>query len=551
MHNIVETPIPLCGTASPQAVVCKAERMIPSINILLSKIMNKIKWFLCLALLIGIKAVGQNKISKHRYFSAIDSSLVQYQIPEWYKDSKIGYWCTWGIYSVPAYAGDHAAEWYGRWMYNVDDGSGNDQGKGFEKRGLKTANFHKENYGDPSEFGYKDFIPMFKAEKWNAEEWADLFVQGGAKFFVFMAMHHDNFAMWDSKTQPFNSVNMGPERDFTAEIKKAIKARGLYFGVSNHAAWNGQFFEFNHINGFDGLQKENQLLYGTGQVDSLAVQRWWQTTTELANKYQPDLYYFDWGWNLNAFTEQHRKNFLEYYYNKAIDWEKGVFPNPNVVINYKNRNKLPVGAAVLDLERGGMKEKESLLWQNDTSLGLHSWSYSSDEEYRSANQVIDMLMDIISKNGVLLLNIGPKADGSIPDEAKIPIQDIGKWLKVNGEAVYATRPWSIYGEGPTVPNEKMHGDQVEYTSKDIRFTRSKNNKTLYVTFLGYPEEAIVASLVNLETNNLKQVTLLSTGEKLDWRKKEDGLFFDFPDHISRDEYAYVVKMEFKELIKGK
>ena len=166
-----------------------------------------------------------------------------------------------GLYSIPAYAGDHAAEWYGRWMYTMDDGSGNERGAGFEQRGLKTAAYHREHFGDPAVFGYKDFIPMFKAEKWSADEWADLFMEGGGKFFVFMGMHHDNFCLWDSKNQPFNSVKMGPYRDFTAEMKKAVKDRGLYFGVSNHSAWNGRFFEYNHRNGFDGIEKENQALY--------------------------------------------------------------------------------------------------------------------------------------------------------------------------------------------------------------------------------------------------------------------------------------------------
>ncbi|WP_187388185.1 alpha-L-fucosidase [Seonamhaeicola marinus] len=504
-----------------------------------------------LLLIILLSSCSQHrnsKKSKTQYFLATDTSLVQYQIPEWYKDAKLGYWCHWGVYSVPSFAGDHAAEWYGRWMYNVDDGSGRDKGESFEKRGLKTAAYHKEHFGDPSEFGYKDFIPMFKADKWDANEWADLFANGGAKFFVFMAMHHDNFCMWDSENQPFNSVNMGPQRDFTAEMKKAVKARGMHFGVSNHSAWNGQFFEFNHRNGFDGLKVENQALYGNGKVDTLAVERWWKTSTELANKYQPDLYYFDWGWNLNAFTEQHRKNFLEHYYNKAIEWKKGVFPNPNVVVNYKNRKKLPIGSAVLDLERGGMKNIEPLLWQNDTSLGLRSWSYAPDEEYRSANQVIDMLMDIISKNGVLLLNIGPKADGSIPDEAKIPIQEIGKWLKVNGEAVYATRPWDIYGEGPTIPNEKMHGDQVEYTANDIRFTKSKDNKTLYITFLGYPKKPVVKSLSNLELSNLKKAILLSSGEDLKFKKTTLGLEFEIPESLPKHDFAYVIKLEFNSNI---
>jgi len=502
---------------------------------------------LVIVFLVGITqlAVSQNK------FEATPKSLQQYQIPEWYKDAKIGYWCTWGIYSIPAYGGDHAAEWYGRWMYTVDDGSGNEKGAGFEKRGLKTAAYHKEKYGSPDKFGYKDFIPMFKAEKWNADDWADLFAEGGARFFMFMAMHHDNYCLWNSETQPYNSVKTGPKRDFTAEMKEAVKKRGMYFGVSNHSAWNGSFFEFNRRNGFDGVKDEYQALYGTGKVDEKAIERWWKTTIELADKYRPDLYYFDWCWNLKPFEEQHRLNFLEHYYNKAIDWGYGSFPSPGVAVNYKSRGKLPEGSAVLDLERGGMSGKEKYLWQNDTSLGLKSWSYDPDEEYRSPDQVVDMLMDIISKNGVLLLNVGPKADGTIPPVAQNAIREVGKWLKINGEAVYATRPWDIFGEGPTVPNEKMHGDQVQYTAKDIRFTRSKDNKTLFATFLGYPGENALIPILHsgaIDLSSIKEVVLLMNGKKTKWKQTEEGMHLEFPKNISKDAYAYAVKITFENKI---
>jgi len=286
-------------------------------------------------------------------------------------------------------------------------------------------------------------------------------------------------------------------------------------------------------------------------VDSLAVERWWNISTELADKYQPDLYYFDWGWNLGDFKQQHRMDFLTHYYNKALDWEYGQFPAPNVVVNYKNRKKLPVGSAVLDLERGGMKTIEKFPWQNDTSLGLKSWSYAADEEYRSANQVVDMLMDIIAKNGVLLLNIGPKADGTIPPEATIPIKNIGKWLQANGEAVYATRPWTSFGEGPTVPNEKMHGDQVEYTAKDIRFTCSKDKQVLYATFLGWPSQrAIIPSLRKgaIDLESLRSVTLLQNGKTAKWTQQADGLHLQMPSKTAEDEFAYAFKLTFKEKI---
>ena len=374
-------------------------------------------------------------------------------MPEWYEDAKLGYWVHWGLYSIPAFAGDHAAEWYGRWMYSNLDGE-----KG-EMRGVKTAKYHREKYGDPAEFGYKDFIPMWKTDQFDADQWADLFVEGGAKFFTMMAMHHDNFPLWDSKCVPVNSVTMGPKRDFVGEMERAVRQRGLRFGVSNHSAWNSRFFGFNHSNGFDAKESP---IYGNKEVDENDIAQWWARSTELVERYRPDLVWYDWCWNIKPYDRSNRMNFLTWYYNRAIDWGMASSTSPEVVVAYKSRKALTDGVGVLDVERGGMTNIHPYVWMNDTSLGLKSWSYAPDEEYRSANQVIDMLLDIISKNGILMLNIGPKADGSIPMQAQESIRTIGAWLKVNGEGVYATRPWRIYGEGPTQPLDGMHGDQVEH-----------------------------------------------------------------------------------------
>ncbi len=482
-------------------------------------------------------------------YSPNAESIVNYVAPEWYQDAKIGYWVHWGVYSVPAYQGDHAAEWYGRWMYNIDDGSGNKMGPGFEKRGLKTAEHHKKTYGDPSKFGYKDFIPMWKAEKFNADEWADLFQEGGAKFFTMMGMHHDNFALYDSDVNPWNSVDMGPKRDFVAEMKRAIKSRKMKFGVSNHSAWNGTFFNYNHVNGFDAKDPTNHGLYEQGQDAEGRVQRWWERTIELAEKYEPDLYWFDWGWHGKPFTKQDRIDFVSHYYNKAIEWNKGKFGDPGVVVNYKEY-KLPDGSAVLDVERGGLKDIGRYTWQNDSSLGKRSWSYAADEEYKSANEVIDLLADIVSKNGVLLLNFGPKADGSIPKGVQKTIRDIGDWLKINGEAIYATRPYYEFGEGPTNIKEGMHGDQVHFSGKDVRFTRSKDNKTLYATVLGWPEENLQIELLGREKINLenvKSVTLVGSDENLTWKQTQKAMEINMgnkPDYS----YAYPIKIVFNDTL---
>ena len=219
-----------------------------------------------------------------------------------------------------------------------------------------------------------------------------------------------------------------------------------------------------------------------------------------------------------------------------------------MVVNYKNRAKLAAGWAVLDLERGGMTDIEEHIWQNDTSIGEISWSYVPDERFRSANQVVDMLVDIVSKNGVLMLAFGPNADGSIPAEAHSTIGGMGEWLKRNGEAIYATRPWSIYGEGPTIPNPKMHGDQVDYVAEDIRFTRSKDSRTLFITVLDYPGKVATIKSLNSDSislDKLRKVELLSDKSTISWSQDNDGLHLRMPSTIDNSDHAYSFKLSFK------
>ncbi len=472
--------------------------------------------------------------SAQRAFYATDESLEQYNPPEWYQDAKLGYWVHWGLYSVPSYAGDHAAEWYGRWMYvNESD----------EPRGQKTAAYHRAKYGDPSKFGYKDFIPLWKTERFDANEWADLFKSGGAKFFTMMAMHHDNYPLWDSKTTPINAATTGPKRDFVAEMERAVRSRGLHFGVSNHSAWNSRFFGFNHKNGYDA---KSSTMYGSANPDAEDVAKWWARTTELVERYRPDLVWFDWCWNIKPYGRQTRMNFLSWYYNKANDWGVSSTNSPEVVVAYKGAENLPIGSAVLDVERGGMSSVSDVLWMNDTSLGLKSWSYAPDEEYRSSNQVVDMLLDIISKNGVLLLNIGPKADGEIPELARRSILSVGEWLSKNGEGVYATRAWDVYGEGPTHPKEHMDGDMVEYTADDVRFVRSKDSKNLYIHFLGYkPSYDIrVLASANIDLSNIKSAEFVSTKQSVKWRQNSKCLRVTLPSDVDKESAAYTVRLSF-------
>lgn len=369
-------------------------------------------------LLFGMFFLGTFLLSAQEY-KADWNSLKNYEVPEWYEDAKLGFWVHWGVYSVPAFKGDHASEWYGRWMYNHKGQSmRNDQG-------LATHLHHKEKYGDPSEFGYKDFIPMFKAEKFNGEQWADLFVEGGAKFFTMMAAHHDSFCLWDTKLSKWNSVNMGPHKDLVGEMALAARKKGLKFGVSNHTAWNPTFFQWNHINGYDAKNKEYEDLYGNPIIvkgaDTMRVaknetnnswrsrsrkatipserdlNRWLARTKELVDMYQPDLYYFDWGMNSKIF-ESRRKEFGAHFYNKSIDFKKGVFGKPNVVLNYKGWPTFAEGSAVRDYERGGVDKIAKMAWQTDDCVyDDHNWGFVAGTPIKPTNTIVDQFWILLVK----------------------------------------------------------------------------------------------------------------------------------------------------------
>lgn len=476
-------------------------------------------------------------------------SLGAYRIPDWFRDAKFGIFLHWGVYSVPAFAN----EWYPRNMY---------------LEGNAAFKHHVETYGPQSKFGYKDFIPEFKAEKFDPDAWVNLFAAAGARYVVPVAEHCDGFAMYDSDMSAWTAAKMGPKRDIVGDLATATRKRGLHFGVSSHRAEH--FWWYAGGMKFDSDVKDPRYagLYGPARPmaiagdddnkepnpshlekwlapDSSFLQDWLARSSELVDKYHPDFMYFDWWIGQPAF-QPYLKQFTAYYYNRAEA------RNQDVVLTYK-QDDFPANAAVLDIERGKLDGIRLLAWQTDTSVSIHSWGYAANDEYRSAGSLVHELVDVVSKNGNLLLNVGPKADGTIPEQARTILLDMGKWLHVNGEAIYATRPWYVFGEGPTkVSSQEMHSDRQNFTADDIRYTQ--HGKNLYAIALGWPTGGDLR-LHTLWKNNpytagpVCSVELLGSNEKIHFEQKEDGLHIQLPAQ-KPDEPAYTFRIKVKKTTCG-
>ena len=449
--------------------------------------------------------------AQHQRFQATWQSLDNYQIPEWFRDVKFGIFLHWGVYSVPAFE----SEWYPRNMYLKDS---------------KEYKHHIEKYGPHNKFGYKDFIPLFKAEKFDAEKWVDLFKKSGAKYIVPVAEHHDGFAMYNSALNKWNSVEMGPKRDVVGELAAASRKAGLKFGVSSHRIEHWWFFGGGRSFDSDVNDSAYADFYGPAVVhnpfDKKTVASvmspefmndWLLRTTELVDKYHPDLLWFDW-WIEQKELEPYRKSFAAYYYNKGLEWNKGV------VINYKHES-YPGNSAVLDVERGKLPGIRPQAWQTDDAIGNKSWGFTNDNTFKSTQYVVTNLVDIVSKNGNLLMNIGPRPDGTITDEDANVLLGTGKWLAINGEAIYGTRPWKMYGEGPTESASGEFQTQQPFTAKDMRFT--VKGDTLYAITLELPATKDAINITSLSTKSgngiVANVELIGSNEMLSWSQKKEGL----------------------------
>lgn len=469
-------------------------------------------------------------------YKANFKSFEQYEIPAWYQDAKFGIFIHWGVYSIPAFNG----EWYPRKMYNPEDGE---------------YNHHKEKFGDQTEFGYKDFVPQFKAEKFNADEWLKIIADSGAKYIVPVAEHHDGFSMYDNSYTRWDSVEMGPKRDIIQELKDATDKTDIHFGLSSHRAENWWFFDAGRTAPSDVQNDEYRDLYGpaVSRESSEAgltppskefMDDWLLRTVEIVDKYEPELIWFDW-WMASEPFHAHVEQFTAYYYNKGVNWKN--MPALNYKEHHDMRSFLP-GSAVLDIERGGMTDIHPHFWQTDTSVSKSSWGYVTNHKYRNANSLVDDMIDIISKNGSLLLNIGPKPDGTIPEEEVTLLAEIGSWLKLNGEAIYNTRPWEIYGEGETFVPDGKHGNDAEknrkdFNSSDIRFTQNGDN--LYATILAWPGDNAKLTIKGVTPerykDTIKSVTMIGAEGELAFEQTPTGLVVTLPES-SPSKFAQVIKI---------
>jgi alpha-L-fucosidase len=449
-------------------------------------------------------------------------SLSDHKTPDWYYKGKFGIFIHWGIYSVPAFGN----EWYSRNMYN-------ERHREFEH--------HIKTYGRQKDFGYKDFVPMFKGEKFDAAKWIETFKNAGAKFVMPVAEHHDGFAMYETEFNRWNAKEMGPHRDVVGELKAECEKQGLTFCASNHRAEH--YFFMGIGTSFDSdMKPENEGfdLYAPAYYDPEVGARtieacdiidefgateeymddWMVRVCELVDKYQPKILYFDW-WIQNQCFKPYLKKIAAYYYNRALEWGE------EVTIDFKH-NAYPLGTATLDIERGSLGEIFPYPWQTDTAIGKRSWGYTTDNEFKTPYDCICTLIDVVSKNGMLLLNVGPKADGSFTDEETAVLKGIGEWLSVNGDGIYETIPYKFYKEGEHAASSGMFSEgNIEYDEHDFRFTY--NNGAIYAFQMKPSKEVKLNSFYTSKCGICIENVELLGGEVESFVCNHDGLSITLKD----------------------
>lgn len=444
-----------------------------------------------------------------------ESLQANYKVPQWFVGAKFGLFMHWGLYAVPAYHN----EWYEKHMYGT------------------FIEWHKEHFGPQDKFGYKDFIPMFKQEKFDANAWAELFKKSGARFVVPTAQHHDNFAMWDSKVTPYNAKQMGPKRDLIGELCVAVRKQGLKFGVSNHGIENFQFInppaamiEQMKAEKADLFDPKWLDFYNVADRSDTACQKflvnWFERNVELIDKYKPDMLWFDNGVD-QRYLDPLKLRVATYYYNRAKQWGKEVSISTKKAAFAPSGTNVQTIGSILDFEGRIPPNIRTGEWQVDNKIGS-TWGYTSDMKVSSPASIIALLADIVSKNGTLLLNLSPKADGTIPQEQQETLLGIGKWLGINGEAIYDTHNWIKFGDDGA--------NRIRYTVK---------GDALYAIILGkWPGTSVILPSLaegKAPAGKITSITMLGAKQPLTFTQDGTGLKVNLPATPPGD-YAYTLKI---------
>lgn len=464
-------------------------------------------------------------------FSDTWESLQTYEPARWFGESKFGIFIHWGIYSVPAFSG----EWYSRQMY---------------REGTREFIHHRATYGPQSDFGYKDFIPEFRMQGFDPDRWAALFRQSGAQYVVPVAEHHDGYALYRSDRTRWDATKTGPNRDVFGDLNESVRNQALTFGASSHRAEH--WFFMNGGTEFDSDVRDPEFsdFYGPAQREETSPSKaylddWLLRTVEIIDRYRPGLLFFDWWIEKPAF-EPYLRRLAAYYYNRAAEWGR------EVVITYK-WNAFATGSAVYDIERGAVRKVQPFVWQNDTSVSRSSWCWTEDHVYKGVPELLGELLDVVSKNGNLLLNIGPKPDGTIAEPEVEMLESIGAWLSVNGEAIYGTVPYIIPGEGPLQirGGSFIDGAASVFSAADFRFTVRDDvtGSYLYASTVEWPEgdEIVLATLgsrLEVESRTVSAVQMLGVQGSLEWRQELDGLHVTLPA-ARPSEHGYALKISFE------
>jgi len=484
-------------------------------------------------IMLSIVLVCHQQVEAEEYEPTWES-LSQWEIPEWFEDAVLGIYCHWGVYSVPAFPFDSGAErvdsglWYGMFMYNPDNPYG-------------VYDFHCKTYGDPAEFGYHDLVPLFKAEKWDPDRWAELYKSAGVDFAGVCAEHGDGFAMWDTEYDGYNAMDKGPRRDILGEMFKAVRKHGMKTVATFHEA-PGSIYDSGRKYCPEGVGVNNPKysdLYGPSTRSEL-----YNKLIEVVDKYHPDQMWFE---GADIYGEKNWKSFIAHYFNAAENWGKGV------TVSQKSDSVLLLSCSVFDIEGGcfpdgkwkwmGATSPRKQRWQKDVPIGNY-WAYARGVGCRPVNMLVDGIVDRISKNGVTLLDVAPKADGTLPEAQVIGLKKLGEWMGVNKEALYAADP-APFAEGGV---DTWEAGTLRFTEKGpyLYAIELGNKWPPTVGFADYKDSkppSAPFTIPGVKPIKGSEIRMLGSSKNLPWHQEGDNLVIEeIPDTLPCD-YAWTFKIQ--------